>query len=182
MKALTRWMPSSGKGWGLFGAVVFTILAAIGVGFGPVRKRFDLIDEAIIEREKEVARNLRILAPQSQDAITKEYAEYGEMLKKMGSTAEENAAMLSEIEKVASGAGVSLSATKPREPKVERDYERYEVEIDVEANMGQVIRLIHSIESSSQALRVEKTTIDSRKNGSAVSLRVGMLVSKVVTL
>jgi Tfp pilus assembly protein PilO len=182
MKALTRWMPRGGKAWGLVGGVVVTILAGVGIGLGPVRKRFEQQDETIVAREKEVARNLRILAPMSRDAITREYAEYGEMIKKRGSTAEENAAMISEIEKTATGIGLSLSATKPHEAQVKGDYERYEVEIEVDAEMAQIIRLIHAVESSAQILRVEKLTIDSKKNGSVVSLRAGMLISKVVTL
>ena len=182
MKLLTRWMPHGGKSWGLAGGLVFAVLAGVGIGFGPVRKQFEQIDETIVEREKEVARNLRILAPASQAAINKEYAECGEIIKKRWSTAEENAAMLAEIERVASGVGVSLSATKPREVRIERDYERYEVEMEVDADMGQIIRLIHAVESSSQVLRVEKVTIDSRKTGTAVVLKAGVLVSKIVTL
>ncbi len=182
MKALTRWMPRGVKAWGLVAGVVFTILAGVGIGLGPVRKRFEQLDETITMREKEVARNLRILAPTSKDAITREYAEYGEMIKKRGSTAAENAAMLSEIEKTATEVGLSLSATKPREAQVKRDYERYEVEIEVDAEMSQIIRLIHAVESSPQVLRVEKVAIDSKKSGSAVSLRAGMLISKVVTI
>lgn len=182
MKALTRWMPRSGKAWGLVGGVVVTILAGVVIGFGPVRNSFARLDETIVEREKDVARNLRILAPASRDAVIRDYADYGVMIKKRGSTAEENAAMLSEIEKIASGVGLALSATKPREPKTERDYERYEVEIEVDAEMGQIIRLIHSVESSPQVLRVEKATIDSKKSGNATTLRAGMLISKVVTL
>jgi len=182
MKALIRWLPKSGKSWGLVGGVAFTVLAGVGIWMGPVRKSFDQINETIAGREKEVARNLRILAKASRGAILKEYADYGEMIRKRGSTAEANAALLSEIEKVASGAGVSLSATKPREPRIDPDYERYEVEIEVDADMGQILRLIYAIESSAQVLRVERATIDSLKTGTAGTLRAGMLVSKVVTL
>jgi Tfp pilus assembly protein PilO len=182
MKLSTKWLPRGGKSWGLLAGVVLVIVVGVGVGLGPVRQRFYQIDETIIEREKKVVDNLRVLAPASRDAITREYADCGELIKKRGSTAEENAAMLSEIEKVASGVGVSLSATKPREPKLERDFERYEVEMEVEAEMEKIIRLVHAVESSSQALRVERLTIDSKKNGNVVALRAGLLVSKVVTL
>jgi Tfp pilus assembly protein PilO len=182
MKLSTKWLPRSGKTWGLVGGVVLVVVIGVGVGLGPVRKRFNQINETIGEREKKVVDNLRILAPATRDAVTKEYSECGELIKKRGSSAEENAAMLSEIEKLASGVGVSLSATKPREPKTEPDFERYEVEMEVEAEMEKIIRLVHAVESSSQVLRVERLTIDSKKSGNRVALRAGLLVSKVVTL
>jgi len=149
---------------------------------GPVRQGFLGLDETILKREKQVAQNLRILEPASKDAVLRQYADFGELLKKRGSTAEENAAMLAELERIGSGEGISFSATKPREPKVELDYEQYGVEMEFDADMARIIRFIYAVESSPQLLKIEKLALDSIRSGAAGALRAGISISKVVTL
>lgn len=182
MSGRIQWVPRSGRSWGLVGGVLATIITGVAIMAGPVRKSFASIDDAIMESEKQVARNLRILAPVSRDAVRKQYADFGERIKKRGSTAEENAAMLAEIEKIASGEGIALAATKPREPKVDSYGERYEVEMEFDADMVRCIRFLYALESSPQLLKVERVAVDSRKGPAAAALRAVVLVSKVVTL
>lgn len=182
MSGLKQWMPRTGGAWGLAAAVLLLVVGGAVVAVGPVKRSFLRLEEAIVESEQKAAHNLRVLAPASKDSVLKQYAEFGELLKKRGSTAEENAAMLAELDKIASGEGISFSATKPREPRIERAYEQYEVEMEFDADMARLIRFTYAVESSPQLLKVQKMAVDSRKSSVAGGVRASLLVSKVVTL
>jgi Tfp pilus assembly protein PilO len=166
----------------IIGGAALAILVGVVIGLGPVRGNFQRIAENIEGAEGQVRRNLKILTPSAKSAVLAGYTEYGEIIKKKGSSAEENAAMMSEIEKIASGVGVTLSATKPREPVIDKESERYEVDLEVEAEMESIIRFLHAVESSSQVLIAETLTIDSAKTAGTGSLKASFRVSKVVTL
>lgn len=170
------------KPWIFIAAVVFLVLMGFGVVMGPVRGRFQALDESIVVQEKKAARNLRILSPASKDAAVSEYQAFGNAIPRRGSAAEETASMLAEIEKHVTELGLVMTATKQREPKLEKDFEEYQVEIEVEANMKQLVSFLYRIESSSQLLRVNRVALEAKGSGDRGAFRGSLLVSKVVTL
>ncbi len=182
MSGWKQWMPQTGGAWALMAGVLVLLAGGALIVAGPVQRSFLRLDESIVDREQKVAHHLRVLAPASKDAVLRQYADFGEWLKKRGSTAEENAAMLAELDKIASGEGIAFSATKPREPRIEKDFEQYEVEMEFDADMPRLIRFTHAVEASPQLLKVQKLSMDARKSGAAGGLRVNLLVSKLVTL
>jgi Tfp pilus assembly protein PilO len=182
MSLLAAVVPRSRAAWVLLGGGVLAMAVGAGVVLGPVRNAFALADESIARQEDKLVRNLRMIAPASKDEVVKAYSGFGSAVAKQGSTAEGRAAMLAEIEKEASDSGVALSATKPREPRVEKDFEEHQVGIDVEGNMKSIVRFLYGIESSPQLLRVEKLVLDAKAGGEAGVLRGSLVVSKLVTL
>lgn len=182
MTSLGSMIPRSRKAVLLAGAVLFVVALAAGIWVGPIAHQFARLDESIASQEKRLARNLRTIAPGSKDAVLKAYQEYGDTIPKRGSTAEEAAAMLAEIEKIASDLGVALASTKPREPKIEKDFEEYKADIEVECKMKQLLSLLYGLESSPQLLRVERVALDLKEGESGGSLRGALVVSKCVTL
>lgn len=182
MSGLKQWVPLTGGAWALAAAVLLLVVGGIVILAGPVHSRFLRLEETIVAKEQKAAHNLRVLAPASKDSVLRQYADFGELLKKHGSTAEENAAMLAELDKIASGEGISFSATKPRDPRIEKDYEQYEVEMEFDADMARLIRFAYAVEFSPQLLKVQKMAVDSRKSSVPDGVRASLLVSKVVTL
>jgi Tfp pilus assembly protein PilO len=157
-------------------------VVGLGVLLGPIRRRFQQLDETIVGKEKQLARNLRVLSSASKDAAVSEYKELGNTMPKQGSTAEEASSMLAEIEKQATEVNVVLTATKQIEPKLEKTFEEYQVEIEIEADMKKLVGFLYGVESSVQLLRVERVSLDLKSGGEQGAFRGTLLVSKVVTL
>ncbi|MEI6147918.1 MAG: GspMb/PilO family protein [bacterium] len=168
--------------WIFMAAVVFVVLMGMGVVLGPIRGRFQELNEAIVIQEQKAARNLRVLSPASKEAAVSEYQELGNTIPRRGSTAEEVASMLAEIEKQATDTGVILSTTKQRDPNVQKDFEEYRVDLEVEADMKQLVGFLYGLESSAQLLRAERVALDVKGGGERGVFRGSLTVSKVVTL
>jgi hypothetical protein len=156
--------------------------AVIAVVLGPVRGQFRVIEEESIAQEKKMDRNLRVLSPGAKDAVVRDFRQYGDALRKKGSTAEENAAMLAEVELLAKQLKIELAATKPREPRIDPDYERYAVDLEFEADMAQVVGFLYAIETSPRMLRVDRLLLDAKGVRQPGALKNTVVVSRAVTL
>ncbi len=164
------------------GLIMAAVLISAGVALGPVRGLFRKTGEAIVVQEKQMARNLRVLAPASKNVVVRDYRQYGDALRKKGSTAEESSAMVAEVEMLATQAKIALGATKPRDARIDRDYEQYAVELEFEAPMAQAVAFLFALENSPQMLRVDRLVLDAKGARSSGSLKASVIVSRVVTL
>ena len=164
------------------GLVLAAGVVAAGVVLGPVRGLFRKAGEAIVVQEKQMARNLRVLAPASKDVVVRDYRQYGDALRKKGSTADESSSMVAEVEMLATQAKIALGATKPRDAHLDRDYEQYAVEVEFEAPMAQTVAFLYALENSPQMLRVDRLVLDAKGAKSPGTLKATMNVSRVVTL
>ena len=182
MMTLTSLIPRGKDAWTLTGGVVGIVILGAIILMGPVKSRFHNLEEEISVQETRLNRNLAIVAPTAREAVEKEFKRYGEVIYKRGSSDEENSRMMSEIDKLAGLNKVILSATKPRDAKKEKDYEAYGVEIEIEADMAALMGFLYSLESSSQLLRVDRLTIESKGSKDPSSLHGTLAISKVVTL
>jgi Tfp pilus assembly protein PilO len=182
MMAITSLIPRGKDAWILAGGVVGIVILGAVILMGPVRGRFHDLDEAIAVQEAKLNRNLAIVSPTAREAVEKEFRRYGEVILKRGSSDEENSQMMSEIDKLAGLNKVILSATKPRDTKKEKDYEAYGVEIEIEADMAALMGFVYAVESSSQLLRVDHMTVESKAAKDSTSLHGILTISKVVTL
>jgi len=166
----------------LTGGVAGVGLLGVILAVGPVRRQFQDLDVAVVEQEKNLARNLGVLAPKPREAVEKDYNRVGSMIKMHGSSEEENSSMLSEVDKLAGQNKITLSATKPLKITANRDSEAYGVEIEIEATMPQLLGFVYAIETSAQLLRVDRLTLDSKGGKSSDSVRGTLVISKIVTL
>lgn len=95
-----------------------------------------------------------------------------------GTAAEIGTELLSAIEGAATGAGVTLVNTKPREPQNRGLVDEYAVELEIEADMSNILNFLHVIYSSDRLLRVDKLVL-SQKTESPVVMGT-LLVSRQV--
>lgn len=183
MKGLARLADARARVPVFFIAALFLgVCVGAGVMLGPVRSRARQLDEQILAQEKKAARNLRILSATSKEAAVRDYEKFGGIMAMRGSSAEESAAMLSEIQKLASDDRVVISSTKPREASApDKDYEVYQVQIDVETGLPQLFSFIYGLEMSSQLLRVEKLAIAYHGEDDKNPLHGNLVISKMVT-
>lgn len=175
-------LPHGRNAWILAGGVVGIIVFGLALVLGPIRHKSESLNEAISLQEKKLARNLAIVAPGARESVEKEYRRYGGMIKKRGSSDEENSAMLSEVDRLAGQNKVILSATKPKETRKDRDSESYVVEIEIEADMSALMGFVYALEASPQLLRVDRLVLDAKGGKDTASIRGTMVISKVVTL
>jgi hypothetical protein len=165
------------------GIVVLLALVALLV-IRPLTNRFHELDEQIAAADKKAGENQRILSPSMRESTLRDYAKYGSYIMKPATTttAEENAAMLAELETQARGCGVGLSSTKPLVPQIEPDFEEYSVEVEIDADMRRLISFLYDVEASNQLLRVKKLQLDSKSGTEGGGLKGRLVITKVVTL
>jgi hypothetical protein len=165
------------------GGGLVLMVAVIAVVLGPVRGQFRSIEEESIDQERKLDNNLRVLSPMSKDVVVKDYRLYGDALRKKGSTTEERAAMLTEVELLAKQLKIELAATKPREPpRIDPDYEQYTVDLEFEAEMAQLVGFLYAVETSPRMLRVDRLVLDAKGARQPGVLKNTVVVSRVVTL
>jgi len=181
MIALKSILPKGRDTWISVAGVVIVILLLVAIGLGPIRNKFRELESDISAREKLLARNLRILAPSARKVVEGEHQQYGLRIRKKGSSDEENSQMLAELDRLAGESKLTLLATKPQKTKVDRDFETYVVEIEVEAEMPALMGFIHGIETSAQLMRIDRLVVDSKDGGSAI-VKGALTISKIVTL
>lgn len=164
------------------GGALIMLVTVIAVVLGPVRAQFRAIEEESLEQEKKMDRNLRVLSPASKDVVVRDYRQYGDALRKKGSTAEESAAMLAEVELLAKQFKIDLAATKPREPRIDPDCEQYSVDLEFEADMAQVLGFLYAVGTSPRMLRVDRLLLDAKGVHQSGTLKTTVVVSREVTL
>ena len=164
-------------------AVALLVVAGIvAIGLGPLRRRFLALDADIAEQEKTMARNVRVLSPASRDTVVRDFRVYGDALRKKGSTAEESAAMLAEVETLAAQAKISLGGTKPETQVDDPDSEQYSVALEFEADMSQLVGFLYAIETSPRMLRIKRLALEAKGARTSGAIKCSALVTRVVTL
>ena len=167
--------------WAVAGFLVLLLMVVIIV-MGPIRREFSRLDENAANQERELTSNLRLLSKGSEESVKRDYSRYGNYIKKTRSTAEENAAMLAEIEDLASRNKISLAATKPHDVHPDKDFEEYAVDVEIEADVLKIMGFLYALESSPQLLRVDRLVLDSKAAKEPGVLKGSLTVTKVVTL
>ena len=182
MMQLSILIPKGRNAWILIGGVLGVVLMGFAIVLGPVRLRLQDLDARIITQERKLARNLSVLTPKAKELVEKQYDRYGTVIRMKGSTEEESALMLSEVDRLAGQSKVTLLTTKPREPKKDGDSESYFVDIEIEATVAQLVSFVYAIETSAQLLRVDRLVVDVKGAKTADAVRGTLSISKVVTL
>lgn len=163
------------------GSLVAIVVLAL-IALGPLRGQFRALDEKIGEAEKKMARNLRVLSPAAKDVVVRDFRLYGETLRKKGTTAEESAALLAEVEMLAAQSKIALSSTKPSEPRIDSDCESYAVTVEFEGDMAQVVGFLYAVETSPNMLRADRFSLDAKGARAQGTLKCALVVSRLVTL
>jgi hypothetical protein len=145
--------------------------------YAPVVGRLAELDQEIPLKETQLRRNLKNLA--ARETVLAAYGPYTTPPATAGSPDETIGGLLTEIEELAGKAGLALVNVRPK-PATKVDVgKQYPVEIELETDMGPLIRFIHGLHGSKHLLRVSQLRLDP-KAGHGPQVKVHLLITKTV--
>jgi len=161
-----------------YGAVVFVSLVLLDkVVVVPSVSKMRSQEEEIREKKLIIKNDLRILA--IKDRIEEERKKYESYFSKAGSLEEERTALLKEIENLANENAVYVIYVRPGEMVTEGPFRNLLVNLNCEGEMPQIVSFLHSIESSTKLLTIDKYLISPKSEGSSVA-QCRITVSKIL--
>lgn len=158
-------------------AAVFLILFMDLLVVRPLYESYLSLEVRTIEAEKRLEQN--IINITMKEDIDKRFEEYRKFIKKPAPKGEEEALMLSEIEKTARTNDVLLVDIKPQDEKILEFYKQYTVNVDVETEMKHLVQFLYQIETSSQMMRVVKAKLGLKERDSQI-IKARLTIIKTV--
>ena len=147
--------------------------------FRPVWGLYVSTKEEIALAEMTLARNKTNL--ERKESVESAYTKYRSFVKPAGNDEEENANLLSEIERLARSNQVVLVDMKPREIKVSQFHKEYTAELDAESDMKNLIGFIYQLEQSGQLMKVFHSKF-SPKDAKSDVIKAKIVVTKIAFL
>lgn len=145
--------------------------------YAPVVGRLHELDQEILVKENQLRKNLRTLA--TREGVLEAHSTYAAYALTAGSDEETIGGLLKEIEELAGKSGLALGNVRPK-PAAKIDVgKRYPVEVELETDMGPLIRFIHGLHRSKHLLRVSQLRLDP-KGGGSPQVKVFLLINKSV--
>jgi hypothetical protein len=143
----------------------------------PVSTTLTSLNTNIREQESAIKKSMSVqLHKESIVAESREYVAYSVEAK---NPEEELVGLLKEAEALAEKSGVNLIYVKPSNVKDEKGIKKYYSTLEFEAPMEQVTTFFHSIESSTQLLKIEKYHIQPKSKDSSLA-RCTLTIYKTV--
>jgi hypothetical protein len=177
MKELFAKMSAREKAGIAVAAIVVLVVFVDRFIVNPMSARMHRLNREIKASENDLRLDTGLAG--QKDAVSAEYGKYSAYVRKSGSDEEEQTKMLSEIEELERKSGVSPANMKSLAPKTVDFWKKYEVELEVEGEMEQVVNFLYLLNSSPQLLRSEKVTLSPRDRDST-AVRAKLNVTKVV--
>jgi hypothetical protein len=163
--------------------LVYVAAAIVGLAvlerviYAPISHRFYELDQEIVAKENQLRRNLKNLA--TREEVLKAYAPYTAYVSPAGSDEETTGRVLKEIEELARKSGLALLNVRPK-PATKVDVgKHYPVEVELDTQMGPLIKFIHGLHGSKQLMRVKQLRLDP-KGGRGPQVKVYLLINKSV--
>jgi type II secretory pathway component PulM len=130
------------------------------------------IEQKIIELEQLRAANAAL------PRVTQEFLEYRPFVQRLGTDQQEIAGMLEDIGNIAKATKVEID-TRSRDPETDDSFTHYNVEVEAEAEVKELIRFLTRINASKRAMRIKRFQVRLR-NTNTTTLRASMLVTRLV--
>lgn len=147
--------------------------------FSPLLNKLTASRQEIQIKEARLIKSWRIQA--RKDKIIQEYNKYDYFLKVKGSDEEINSRLLKELDGIARQSRISLSNIKPRSTDNRGLYKEYTLELQLEAEMQDIIRFMYNINNSGFLLSVDKVVLSLKEESSEI-LKAVMVISSIVIL
>ncbi len=159
-------------------AIVFVSLSFLDrVILSPILKKMELYSQEIKATEYDMMKNSKILQQRARiEAEEKKYAEYSTIAR---TDEEETAALLREIERLASRSSVYLNDLKPSGIQGEGLVKKFRVNVSCEGDMEKIILFMHSIEDSHMIMQITAFDMGPKSARSKIN-RCDLLISKIV--
>ncbi len=162
----------------LYGALLVAFIGALDrLFYRPMVNLFDELDQEIVLQENQLRKNMRYLA--AREAIHSRYSAYAAYSVTHGADEEEVASLLNEVEGQARKAGLSLLNIKPKPATSTEFSKQYPVEVEVEAQMKELIKFIDGLQRSKYILRVQKLRLVP-KGKSKAEVKGYLLINRTV--
>lgn len=143
----------------------------------PVFSKLKSIDEEIYKNEQDIRKSLKILS-QKEDILS-EKNKYAHLIEGAAFEDEETVSILKEIEGIANKSSVYLVDLKPAGLKKTDNMNKYIVNLNLEAQMEQLVSFMYEIEASSKWLSIEKYEIVPKSKDSSIA-KCNLVLSKRV--
>ena len=156
-------------------AVLLIILSIERLILHPVFFKLKSMDKEIHTLEQDIKRNLQIVA--HKESILSERKKYAHLIENPASEEEETVSILKEIEGIANKTSVYLVDLKPAGLKKADDVNKYIVNLNLEAQMEQLVSFMYEIETSNKWLSIEKYEIVPKSKDSSIA-KCNLVVSK----
>lgn len=155
-------------------AVVFLVERLV---LHPIFSKLKSMDEEIHKNEQGIRRSLQILS-QKEDILS-ERKKYSHLIEGDVSEEEEAVSILKEIEGIANKSSVYLVDLKPAGLKKADNMSKYIVNLNLEAQMEQLVNFMYEVEASGKWLSIEKYEILPKSKDSSIA-KCNLVVSKRV--
>ena len=114
-----------------------------------------------------------------KDEIEIIYQKYAGYIKRAGTDQGEMAALLNEVEKIASAHGIHIANIRPRPIKDLEFCKKYILEMNCVAALEDYIEFVYNLQKSGQLIRVEKLKLSSQGKGNPL-LKARMFITKIL--
>ena len=145
----------------------------------PIHQRMVALSREITDKEASVRKNLRILS--LKDRIIDETLKLAPLLNKIDFDEREVSGLLKEIENYANEAEVNLINIKPQGMQDRDSWRIYQVALNCEAEMEQLVTFMYLIENANSMLLIERYQIVPKRRDSStasVNMRINKIVAK----
>ncbi len=163
----------------LAAALVIVIVALFDrLLIGPTMSRLSAIDQDIVKEESSIKGDLHFLG--YKDKILKESKIFEEYLtKELPAEEEIIAAFLKKLEILATKSNVTLIKVTPTQGAKEKEYLKYQADLECAGMLADVITFMHLVDSSNELMKVLKFNFSSKKADSD-DLKALMTIEKIV--
>jgi hypothetical protein len=158
-------------------AVILFIVFLDRAIVGPIYSRTLELDKAIVDKQAAIKRDLKVLS--QIDSIEKRKAEYRAYSVQETTPEQDTSSLFKEVDALALKSLINVADIKPQDPKKEKGFKKYQVNVACEAPFEKLIEFMYNIENSKKVLKIEKFTI-ALKSRQDLVLKCTMTISKVV--
>lgn len=143
----------------------------------PLWAKWQELNNNISNREKQLLRNIKILA--QRDIIAQLYNQHAENIKMKGTIEEETAVILREIENIARTSNTYIADIKPQKVQDMEFYKEYFIELEAEGDIRDIAKFIYDLQNSEQILKVRYLRLNPKDDTGDV-LKGYMIVTKIL--
>jgi Tfp pilus assembly protein PilO len=135
------------------------------------------LNRNITAKEVNLLKNLKIL--NQKDIINNTYAKYSESIKMKGSSEEETAVILKEVENIARSTNVYIASIQPQRVQDMDFYKEYYVALDAEGDMASLTKFIYDLQNSKQILKVKQLQLTPKSDAENI-LKGHIVITKIL--
>lgn len=145
----------------------------------PSLNKLASIQQSIVRQEQKIGQDMRFLS--YKDKIVKDSKAFEQYFEELRDDDVINAEFLSNVERLATQAKVSLIKSNPTQSKKHGDYVEYYANLDCSGSLKDVVSFMYAVNSSDDLLKIVQFNMTPKKGSTADEVSVSMTILKLVT-